>query len=58
MHGHFPIDPRAKRRLGAADFAFILLATLVGVGMIVLTLVLGVAPGIDPDQALAIFAAP
>jgi hypothetical protein len=58
MHGRFPMQYRASRRRSAADLAFMFLVTLVAVGMIVLTLVLGVAPGIDPDQALSIFAAP
>jgi hypothetical protein len=41
-----------------SDLVFILLATVAGVGLIIASLALGGAPGVDPDQALAIFSAP
>jgi hypothetical protein len=50
--------PRQGSRRTPSDLAFILLATVAGGGLIIASLALGGAPGVDPDQALAIFAAP
>ena len=52
------MDDRAKHRRSSADLAFILLASAIAVGLVVVTIALGGAPGIDPEQVLSIFAAP
>jgi hypothetical protein len=52
------MDNREKPRRSSADIVFILWATLVAIGLIIVSVALGVAPGIDPDQVLSIFAAP
>jgi hypothetical protein len=49
-------DQRSPRT--PADLAFVLLAIVAAAGLIIASLALGVAPGVDPDQTLAIFAAP
>jgi hypothetical protein len=53
---HKGLDQRSPRT--PADLAFVLLATVAAAGLIIASLALGVAPGVDPDQTLAIFAAP
>jgi hypothetical protein len=39
-------------------YAFIIWAIVISIGLIVATYALSVAPGVDPDQVLSIFAAP
>jgi hypothetical protein len=40
------------------DHAFIIWAIVISIGLIVATYALSLAPGVDPDQVLSIFAAP
>jgi hypothetical protein len=63
--GAIPMDDQTKlddqtkhRQRGLPDLTFVLWATVVAIGAIVATLVLGVAPNIDPQQTLSIFTAP
>jgi hypothetical protein len=46
------------RPLTPADLGLILLATVAAVGVVIASLALGGAPGVDPHLTMAIFAAP
>jgi len=49
---------RARHGRSLSDLAFMVLVAIAAIGLIAVSAVLGVAPGIDPEQAPSIFAAP
>ena len=42
----------------SSNFAFVILAAIISIGLIVAAYALTVMPGLDPDQVLSIFATP
>jgi hypothetical protein len=49
---------RAPHGQSWSELAFIVGVVIAAIGLIIVSVVLGVAPGVDPEQALSIFAAP